>query len=567
MPSLVDGHGVAIALHDYASSQPDEIPLRRGDRVRISVSGEPGWADGEHLASGRRGLVPLSHLHTAASPATRVSVSSAGVASADVHDRDESPFYAAIEHHCRRRSLSWSCVHQALRSHVGLPLDSASSPVSLAHDLSRLIGAAPLQIAFLQPMLLPPQPMPRPPCGEDGSVPPCRYLAALGPEVPPYAYPPPHEEQFNAQRFGLMELMYLARAGGRVLVEPLLHLMPRDDVAVEAGRYGPGSILGHRREPATSFFNASRLAAYVPLVGVPAFLRASGRRLDHLWRLSPPLGCAHERAGAHLARVVGESGLEAYGQLLEVAQESCEDGPRSRPLSAYMAEGEAVVGLWRYRRGWLHGETVRWPEHAQHAYWEARRHLAFRDELWAEARAFAAEALGGEPFVALHWRRGDRTHPEMGQEGGTAYAAVAPAAVIRHARRLLRLRPSARRVLLLTNSGVVAELDELGAALPLVRYAPRGGGGGGLGAGTGWRTLQHDSIVEQILASLAEAFLAGPWDFEKLSTFARVIVEERVLLGQPANSTFYMQPHGKLVMQLESDTQYDFSQTLEIEPV
>ena len=36
--------------------------------------------------------------------------------------------------------------------------------------------------------------------------------------MPPYAYPPPHEEQFNAQRFGLMELMLLARQSGRVLV-------------------------------------------------------------------------------------------------------------------------------------------------------------------------------------------------------------------------------------------------------------------------------------------------------------------------------------------------------------
>ena len=47
--------------------------------------------------------------------------------------------------------------------------------------------------------------------------------------------------------------------------------------------------------------------------------------------------------------------------------------------------------MWRYRRGWLHGETVNWPVHAQPDYWELRRHVAFRDELWAAARAFAAE--------------------------------------------------------------------------------------------------------------------------------------------------------------------------------
>ena len=114
---------VAVALHDYESGQPDELPLRRGDQVRILASGEPGWADGEHLASGRRGLFPLSYVYTAASPVAHVSVSPAGVisADADMHDdHDESPspspFDAAIEHHCRRRSLSWSCVQQALRT-------------------------------------------------------------------------------------------------------------------------------------------------------------------------------------------------------------------------------------------------------------------------------------------------------------------------------------------------------------------------------------------------------------------------------------------------------------------
>jgi hypothetical protein len=94
--------------------------------VRIlAAAGEPGWAAGEHVASGRRGLVPLSYLHTAdlhaaatAGSTARVSFSPAGVASAQVrghgqgegHDDDdreeESPFDAAIERHCRQASLS-----------------------------------------------------------------------------------------------------------------------------------------------------------------------------------------------------------------------------------------------------------------------------------------------------------------------------------------------------------------------------------------------------------------------------------------------------------------------------
>ena len=153
--------------------------------------------------------------------------------------------------------------------------------------------------------------------------------------------------------------------------------------------------------------------------------------------------------------------------------------------------------------------------------------------------------------MAVHWRRGDRTHPEMGAGGAAQYDAVAPAALVRFVRRLLRLRPRARRVLLLSNSGVEEDWRAVQAALPgVVQYVARWAAGGGAGAGRSWRTLQHDAIVEQCLASLADGFLAGPWHFDKLSTFARVVVEERALLGQPPNSTFYMQPRGRLVMHL-----------------
>ena len=53
----------------------------------------------------------------------------------------------------------------------------------------------------------------------------------------------------------------------------------------------------------------------------------------------------------------------------------------------------------------------------------------------------------------------------------------------------------------------------LQAALPgtLVRYAPRGGGAGvGAGVGADWRTLQHEAIVEQILASPSLSLTLSP---------------------------------------------------------
>ena len=572
----------ATATHDYAAQHSDELSVRRGDmllRLR-QLPSEPGWAEA-HTEAGRSGLVPLSHVqlhpHSDESPPLKVEIEPSGATKQLALDSGSagSSFAASLERRCGE-DVGWMCVQQALRDHHGLPHAHSPGPAAMAAELQRLIDAQPEPLAFHSPLLLPPQSVEPPPCEAHG----CSYLAPLGPSMPPFSYPPPHEEQFNAQRFGVMELLWLAQQTGRVLVEPMLHLMPRNDSRVEARDYGAGAILGHRLEPLSSFFNVSRLALGVPLVPLPRFARAVGGRLDRLWRMAPPLGCAHSRRTLLLSRAVGEDTIDAYGVPLRVDDESCDDGPRAHdaPLATYFAAAERSVGVWRYRRGWLHGaqHTVRWPDPLQPDYWAMRRRLVFRDELWQAARAFAAAesgplgalggglggGLGGEPFVAIHWRRGDRTHPEMGAGGAAQYDAVAPAALIAFARRVLRLT-GLRRLLLLTNSGRSDEIAQLHAALPgLVRYAPAGAytsvGNGGAG-GTGlppsslpppqhWRTLQYDACVEQILATIATAFVAGPHHFDKVSSFARVVIEERALHGQPPNSTFFMQPGGALLM-------------------
>ena len=179
--------------------------------------------------------------------------------------------------------------------------------------------------------------------------------------------------------------------------------------------------MGHRHEPASSFFNLSVLAEYTPVASHASFMRATRGRLATLWSLAPPLGCpsAGAREERRLARAAGEDGVEAYGEVLRAEHERCEDGARRAPLDHYLRQDGAggAVGLWRYRRGWLFGESVNWPSAQREAYWELRRHVTFRRELHEAARRFAATQLHGEPYLALHWRRGDRTHPEMGRTG------------------------------------------------------------------------------------------------------------------------------------------------------
>eukprot|EP00966_Prymnesium_polylepis_P289529 6687735-Prymnesium_polylepis.2 len=172
-------------------------------------------------------------------------------------------------------------------------------------------------------------------------------------------------------------------------------------------------------EPASAFFDLTRLHAYAPLVPFGAFMRSSGGVVDRLWELAPPLGCVGDPV-RKLERSLGEDGVEAYGEALHVKSEACEPGLRDAPLAHYVgaapppsssdaAEGDGrswpVVGLWRYRRGWLFGGSVRWPAARQADYWRIRRHVAFRRELHEAAAAFIDARLGAAPFLAVHWRR------------------------------------------------------------------------------------------------------------------------------------------------------------------
>jgi len=63
-PSAPGVAAVFEAAHDFGTSNPGELSLRRGDRVRVldprATPGQQSWAQAE--VAGRRGLVPLNYL-------------------------------------------------------------------------------------------------------------------------------------------------------------------------------------------------------------------------------------------------------------------------------------------------------------------------------------------------------------------------------------------------------------------------------------------------------------------------------------------------------------------------
>ena len=76
--------------------------------------------------------------------------------------------------------------------------------------------------------------------------------------------------------------------------------------------------------------------------------------------------------------------------------------------------------------------------------------------------------------MAVHWRRGDRSHPETGSTGAAQYEVVQPRAVISFVKRVLELHPQLKSVLLLTNSGRQSEIELLEVMIPTLVRSARG---------------------------------------------------------------------------------------------
>jgi hypothetical protein len=90
----------------------------------------------------------------------------------------------------------------------------------------------------------------------------------------------------------------------------------------------------------------------------------------------------------------------------------------------------------------------------------ARAHLRLDGRFYAAAELLAARALGGEQFVAIHWRRSDFLEVRANVSGALQSAH----SLVRHARRLMK-RLGVRRAYLATDSTHPAELAHVVAKL------------------------------------------------------------------------------------------------------
>ena len=134
---------------------------------------------------------------------------------------------------------------------------------------------------------------------------------------------------------------------------------------------------------------------------------------------------------------------------------------------------------------------------------------------------FQTSLNGVHEYVGVHWRRGDRGHPEMGEQGDRMWALSQPEHLSCEINRLL-LEYNVSAVFVGTNCGTPADRERLRALVhaPLVFLSD-------LGLFQDWQHGLDAVTVEMFVLAYAKVFLTAGDSFWGSSTISRLVVHMR----------------------------------------
>jgi len=297
----------------------------------------------------------------------------------------------------------------------------------------------------------------------------------------------PHE-QLNKQRRALMFYLDLALKLERTLVLPRARLRrPQAGGARAECEYVQWSEL----------FNITTLRTLHPVVELEAFL-AIGGPIDQLYVLKAQ-GCL-PTSGSTL-RFNGVDGVR-------VSESLCESTAQYN-FNRLQALGQRAIGFSESTDQMLQARAA-----------ALRPYVRFVQSTYDAAAQFVERAFGGEPFIAVHWRRTDFLLVRRSQKGVLQSAA----ALVAHVQRVQRAT-RIRNVYLATDSEDPAELDEVHRALQPVRYVQ------GEDAGDS-RARVEVANIEIAICGAASHFLGT-----KTSSYTLAILEERAAVFGHADAT------------------------------
>ncbi len=226
--------------------------------------------------------------------------------------------------------------------------------------------------------------------------------------------------------------------------------------------------------------------------------------------------------------------LELFGVKFRVERVTClAEVDRGEPflnlLTRAVEENATKVGIV-YRRGLISAMgSPQWKQDSRLDYASVAAAWEWNDDVVAKSTRFVSSHFGHGPFLAVHWRRGDRGHAEVGQWGQYYWHLSRVSNVIQRVRSIMN-QSSISRVFIATNSGSRAELAELLAATSGVVYD-------GL---SGIENELQRVAVEMHICSVSTAFLAAGNSFWLSSSISRTIMETRQRRGHSEASSFFL---------------------------
>lgn len=314
-------------------------------------------------------------------------------------------------------------------------------------------------------------------------------------------------EQFNSYLFLIMEIMRLAQNLNRVFVSPYFHSHPRNSVLCERGETDHRKfILGKQIYPMESLFNIEKLVGYIEIMPFKDFVQISNKRLSCLY-------------------VFGKD----YNKTIEIYGKEFAFGKSIRKKNIYEIDDVespyiALTGCRRFKHALKNSPN--WHNHPQMDYWKIRKSFEYKEDLISIAQNFIQKNFK-DKYLAVHWRRGDRVHPELGRdkedivndektmENLLQYYLIRPIKKIMNVRNL-------KKVFLATNCGTKWHLDYLEKNLPIVRYPTSGL----------WQNMLLESMIEQIICVNSDFYFSSPYKYEKCSSFSRWIIDSRMIIGK-----------------------------------
>jgi peptide-O-fucosyltransferase len=300
----------------------------------------------------------------------------------------------------------------------------------------------------------------------------------------------PHE-QLNKQRRALMFYLDLAMRLERTLVLPRARLLRR---------VPPGSVSvrvdGAEYTAWGELFNVSHLRRLHPVIEWEAFL-ASSQPIDTLVELNPH-GCVASRAAE----------LKLNGvRRVSVAETICGAGMQN-DLRSLDRMPQRVLAF--------SGATDQLPLARALTL---RPNVRFVESTYQAASQFVERTFGGEPFVAVHWRRTDFLLVRRSQPGVLQSAQD----VATHVRRVQEAT-GIRHVYVATDSDDETEMDELQRAVGAVWFISRDD--------ALLRLQAARANIEIAICGMASRFLGT-----QTSSYTLAIIEERVAVFGHHSST------------------------------